>query len=1440
MVSTPLQFSNDTFTGTSISLPLASGYSLYLCGSGSYQPYSITLSGTLDSAYSGNFAVITHQTSNICSATYASSSSQSIAGIGLNAASYSLIYSGNSLVSPSSTFTYNVPTTSSTSNTIAIMIASGDYPLTNVAIPAGCSELVYSGKSAAATAYIALCPNQGPGTYSVSLTGSGAETAYAVYDITPSTNTITLDSGQSTLTANPNGGTTPYSYQWYTASAAGTCSASDTAISGATSNTYTASPSTSTYYCYSVTDSALPSETSYSQTDLIAVNNALSFNSFLISNSPIDVGQSTTFTANVNGGTSPYTYHFLVYNSINGIIENYLTTNSLTYNSFVFTPNSLQTGSLTANVFVTDSASDPETVNSIINSLTINPQLFSGMVSTPLQFSNDTFTGTSISLPLASGYSLYLCGSGSYQPYSITLSGTLDSAYSGNFAVITHQTSNICSATYASSSSQSIAGIGLNAASYSLIYSGNSLVSPSSTFTYNVPTTSSTSNTIAIMIASGDYPLTNVAIPAGCSELVYSGKSAAATAYIALCPNQGPGTYSVSLTGSGAETAYAVYDITPSTNTITLDSGQSTLTANPNGGTTPYSYQWYTASAAGTCSASDTAISGATSNTYTASPGTSTYYCYSVTDSALPSETSYSQTDLLAFPLSTSITPNTPISIEPGQSNTITMFSYNGVPPYSYSWTDNAVSGTCAQFPITSTASSYIFTPNTIQRGCTWQFTGTVKDSATPLETSSLTTANIIAIAFSGTITYNSPTTQSYNGSNKVKTIFNVTAGSAPFTFNIIVYNLNNQIITQNNLSSNNENVILTTNALPVGVYNVNSIMSNDGVDIFATNSLTISKATPSITLPNFPANFVYNGNTVDVTANIVSVNNQLLANDFLNGNLIGSFATSNIISVGPSAGNYIIVTNTLGNGNYLPASVTNSLTISKATPSFSFEFNSSSKTAILNTSNSSVNESIQQGVPFDIIASSNTVNNQLAATLFVDGVFNTSVTTSNTLSFSDLNVGVHTFVFNSIGNNNYTSFNSVINVNVSPSHVSGAVRPIRISVVPDIKIGDKEPDNDSDDIYEGEYTLLTSYNLTHPCSVVKLVVNNITINNSNTCVNSPYLNYSFIPHAGVYKITAFSRTASRTLTLTIYKGILNATVKNPFYANSSSSVNVSFVGTPTFKNQSPWFLYVNGVLYGKTNSTITWNDHKEPGTYHFEFMNPGNLNYTEYHLNTILVVSGKKINSSETVNTTISKGSPVILNFTSALTRIIALSHYNATNNISLDVSNVTNIINTTPKNYKKIVLLKINSSLKNITLNITTDYKCGNGYVAPFIFSNDSWGEIHNYSLKRVNKTYCSVSVLVPDIIIGIFNSTIPPTISTTIPTTSTVKPETTVPTSIISTIPTTTLPSNAIIKGYAISMQEAEYIIAFAIIIVAAAVIAALLKNRLKKPKAPLRHE
>ena len=96
------------------------------------------------------------------------------------------------------------------------------------------------------------------------------------------------------------------------------------------------------------------------------VNNALATPTISPSSAQANTtGQRVTFAAYETGGSSPYTYNFLVYNSATNILVASMLTSS---NSFAYLlPLGESGNSLYANVFVTDSATIPTSVNSILS-----------------------------------------------------------------------------------------------------------------------------------------------------------------------------------------------------------------------------------------------------------------------------------------------------------------------------------------------------------------------------------------------------------------------------------------------------------------------------------------------------------------------------------------------------------------------------------------------------------------------------------------------------------------------------------------------------------------------------------------------------------------------------------------------------------------------------------------------------------------------------------------------------------------------------------------------------------------------------------------------------------------------------------------------------------------------------------------------------------------
>ena len=149
---------------------------------------------------------------------------------------------------------------------------------------------------------------------SSTVTVSSALTAGAPTPASPN-----LDSGQSvTLTANSSGGSSGHTYQWYSGRTASACTALGTPIPGAKSATYSASPTTTTYFCYRVTDSATLAESQTSPSSAVTVNPALAAPATpTLSATSLNVDQGLTVTGTIpTTGTPVYAWEWLV--SVNG------------------------------------------------------------------------------------------------------------------------------------------------------------------------------------------------------------------------------------------------------------------------------------------------------------------------------------------------------------------------------------------------------------------------------------------------------------------------------------------------------------------------------------------------------------------------------------------------------------------------------------------------------------------------------------------------------------------------------------------------------------------------------------------------------------------------------------------------------------------------------------------------------------------------------------------------------------------------------------------------------------------------------------------------------------------------------------------------------------------------------------------------------------------
>ena len=345
-------------------------------------------------------------------------------------------------LSPSGTYAYvtdqtgNLSVINTASNTVTSLINGFNFPFGVAFSPSGTYAYVSNNNN-----NNAVIINQGIGAETTNLIYSSivVNPVLSAIAITPS-NPI-IDSGKPViLNANPSGGTTPYSYQWYSGTSS-TCS-SDIAISGATSQTYSANPASPTYYCYKVTDSATTPENVISATTEVFINPDLSTPVISPSNPIVDLGQSVAFIASWTGGTP--TYSASLYSSStptcdyqSNLIQQDI---GLQSNSVTFSPVTTNSDTYYC-VFVADNALDSYYVSNSISpgfvpqEIAISPSGAYAYV-TNLYGPNFSLNGNVTIINLETNSITGRITSGIYLPYGVAFSPD------GTYAYVTNEGNN--------------------------------------------------------------------------------------------------------------------------------------------------------------------------------------------------------------------------------------------------------------------------------------------------------------------------------------------------------------------------------------------------------------------------------------------------------------------------------------------------------------------------------------------------------------------------------------------------------------------------------------------------------------------------------------------------------------------------------------------------------------------------------------------------------------------------------------------------------------------------------------------------------------------------------------------------------------------------------------------------------------------------------------
>jgi len=895
-------------------------------------------------------------------------------------------------------------------------------------------------------------------------------------------------------------------------------------------------------------------------------------------------------------------------------------------------------------------------------------------------------------------------------------------------------------------------------------------------------------------------------------------------------------THTSATSSTGSYTVNPALSVSISPTSRTYDAGQAiTLSASVSGGTPPYSYQWYNVTPSGAV-----AIRGATSPTYSATAsatGTFKYYVV-VKDSAtaLTSANSLAGTYIVNNALSVSISPKSR-TYDAGQTISITATPSGGTPPYSYQWY-NTTSFAMAIPGATSTTYNVIAFTITGHYDNEENYGILVKDSAT-------NPTSIFSI--NGTYYVNpAPTLKLLTPSNTILdsgqyVTYNVTisGGTIPITANLIYLSGPSNTVINGNAPGNvlqtvtlayyaAQSVIITFNSFELttpGSYTFNVVAVDS-----ANTPVTFNAVANTITVnPTLSVSISPTSNTLDVGQTLALTTNVIggtpgFSIAYTGNDLCGSLsATSNTLSADGTntivfSPNTAITSACTAN---IMATVTDSATTNSIVSANSVITVNPTPTATSLTPSNTILDS-EQYVTYNVVMNGGTlpitanliylggtsnalINGNVPGNVLQTIILPAGSAEPNTITFNSFELTTPgSYTFNVIA---VDSANAPVTFNAVANTITVDVAPyITLTATPSNSIMYGKPFTVNAVITGGTGNFAVYWYL-NSNSITPTVVST-NAETSNTIALPAAGSYAYIVSANDIGTSSVYVVKPVANTVLVYKNdTLTATsTSHPATVYNGQPVSITFTGTPTINNQSAWSLYVNGVLYGKTASQITWSEYAAPvGTYSFVFNNTGNANYTAQSTTTALNIvyppTGVTTPTPTTTVTTtvtttipttippsgismiqnISSTAPLKLNLASAETFILVTTPSTAPAPVKAFVSNITSTAPLAPTGFAMVSALNISiNTTANVSITVTQGYPCSENasLIAPYLFKNGTWVAITPFT---VNATACTVTYSIQkDPIVGILAK---------VPTTTTTVPTTTVPTTTI--IPTTTIP-------------------------------------------------
>ncbi len=999
-------------------------------------------------------------------------------------------------------------------------------------------------------------------------------------------------------------------------------------------------------------------------------------------NPTVAAGSSEVFTANwltASEGTSSFTYNFNIANTATGtVLANMLVTNALVSNTFTWTVPSVDVGNaIYVNVIVTDSATTNVVFNSVNSAAISISSAYTAPTTPTLTLSNTLIDqGQSIllsanivagqgSAPYSYAYNVYAYNAQNSANELIANMLFTDNAYTSNSWFWTPNP-NLYVGNSMFHANVAVADAHPTTVNSVPEYIGYNSMPAQPTITPSLATTydNGQSITIASYETGGTSPYTyNFLVFNSITNVLIANMLTAAggsntfsfTANAAMIGNTYYANVLVTDAGSGSANSIKSGQITvnaalgqptisPSIATAYDNGATITIATYETGGTSPYTYNFLVFNPITLIANMLIAAGGSNTFSFTANAAMigNTYYAnVLVTDAGSGSANSIKsgQITVNAALGQPTISPSIATAYDNGATITIATYETGGTSPYTYNFlVFNSITNVLIANMLTAAGGSntFSFTANAAMIGNTYYANVLVTDAGSG-SANSIKSGQITVNAALGQPTISPSIATAYDNGATITIATYETGGTSPYTYNFLVFNSITNVLIANMLTAagGSNTFSFTANAAMIGnTYYANVLVTDAGsgsANSIKSGQITVNAALGQPTISPSIATAYDNGATITIATYETGGTSPYTYN-FLVFNSITNVLIANMLTAAGGSNTFSFTANAamIGNTYYANVLVTDGVGgTANSINSAAVKVN-----AVLTSTGFTASNTVVAAGQFETLTASVSGGTQSYTYNYL--VYNSAGLVTNALYASN-DITQNAFSFQvpaAWGNGPYTANLLVTDSATTPNSVSNALT---------ITTGSSASTALTITASNGMSTNTITYG-SNVVTINALVSGGIgpftfawMINGVNA-VNTPIgttgsSNIITLPGVGSFAYTVIATDTGAHSTLSPVTNTLvimqNTTLSQSTISNHSITVGyytvatINFNGIRAIHNQSTWSLYVNGQLYGTTNSAISWSEQAQPGTYTFVFKNPGDANYTNYSIGTSLYVQG-------------------------------------------------------------------------------------------------------------------------------------------------------------------------------------------------------------------------